>query len=91
MNSHLGLAKIYQRDEKYASALVEVIAAGKLDPERTDIHYMHGQVLLHMGRRAEAKTELEAAVRMDNRRRSEREKQMDTGTVPSPELLQDPQ
>jgi hypothetical protein len=28
---------------------------------------------------------------MDNQRRGEREKQMEAGTVPSPELLQDPQ
>jgi hypothetical protein len=55
--------------------LIEIEAAGKLDPERTDIHYVHGQVLLHVGRKAEAKKELEAAVRIDNDRRSEREKQ----------------
>ena len=91
VNSHLGLAKIYQREEKYAAALVEIEAAGKLDPERTDVHYVHGQVLLHLGRKAEAKKELEAAVNIDNQHRSAQEKQMDTGTVPSPELLQDPQ
>jgi tetratricopeptide (TPR) repeat protein len=91
VNSHLGLAKIYQRQEKYAAALVEIEAAGKLDPERTDVHYVHGQLLLHMGRKAEAKKELEAAVRIDNEHRSARERQMDTGTEPSPELLQHPQ
>lgn len=91
VNSHLGLAKLYQRQERSAAALAEIEAAVKLDPERTDLHYVHGQVLLHLGRKEEAKKELDAAVRIDNERRAAREKQMDTGKVPSPELLQDPQ
>ena len=91
MNSHFGLAKVYERREKDLPALAEIDAAVKLDPARTDLHYVRGQVLLHLGRKEEAKKELEAAVNMDNQRRGEREKQMETGTVPSPELLQDPQ
>jgi tetratricopeptide (TPR) repeat protein len=91
VNSHAGLAKIYQRQEKYAPALAEITAAVKLDPARTDIHYVRGQVLLHMGRKQEAKTEMETAVSIDNQHRAAREKQMDTGPVPSPELLHDPQ
>ena len=91
VNSRLGLAKTYQRQEKYAPALVEINTALKLDPARTDIHYVRGQLLLHMGRKQEAKKELEAAVNIDNQRRAAREKQMENGTVPSPELLQDPQ
>jgi len=90
VNPRLGLAKIYQRQGKYAPALVEIEEAGKLDPDRTDVHYVHGQVLLHLGRKAEAKKELEAAVSIDNEHRSAREKQMDTSPVPSPELLEDP-
>ncbi len=90
-NSHVGLAKIFERQEKFAAALVEIESAVKLDPERTDLHYVYGQVLLHLGRKDDAKKELDAAVRMDNERRAAREKQMDSGTVPSPELLQDPQ
>ena len=61
VNSRLGLAKIYQRQEKYAPA-VEISAAVKLDPARTDIHYVRGQLLLHMGRKEEAKKELERCV-----------------------------
>ena len=91
MNSHFGLAKVYERREKYLPALAQIDAAVKLHPARTDLHYVRGQVLLHLGRKEEAKKELEAAVNMDNQRRGEREKQMETGTVPSPELLQDPQ
>jgi len=91
VNPHLGLAKIYQRQEKLAQALVEVDAAEKLDPARTDVHYVRGQVLLHLGRKDDAKKELAAAVRIDSENRSAREKQTETGTVPSPELMQDPQ
>jgi hypothetical protein len=46
---------------------------------------------MHLGRKEEGKKELEAAIRIDNEHRTAREKQIDTGTVPSPELLQDPQ
>ena len=46
-------------------------------------------MLFHMGRKDEGKKELETSVRIDNERRAERQKQVETGTVPSPELLQD--
>jgi tetratricopeptide (TPR) repeat protein len=91
VNSYLGLAKIYQREEKYPRALSAIDAAGKLDPGRTDIHYVRGQVLIHLGRKEEGKHELETSVRIDNERRAAREKQVESGTVPSPELLQDEQ
>ena len=61
----------------------------KLDPDRTDTHYLRGQALVHLGRKDEGKKELDTAVRMDNERRKERQKQMET--VPSPELLQETQ
>jgi tetratricopeptide (TPR) repeat protein len=89
VSSQIGLAKIYLRQEKYPQALAAIDAASKLDPGRTDIHYLRGQALVHMGRKAEGQKELEAAVRIDNERRAERQKQVETGTVPSPELLQD--
>ena len=89
LNSYLGLAKAYQREQKYAQALGAIEAADKLDPRRTDIHYVRGQILLHMGRKEEGKKELEASVRIDNERRADREKQVESGIVPSPELLQD--
>jgi tetratricopeptide (TPR) repeat protein len=91
VNSYVGLAKVYQREEKYQAALNAIDSAVKLDPGRTDIHYVKGQVLIHLGRKEEGKKELEAAVRIDNERRAERQKQTESGTVPSPELLQDEQ
>jgi tetratricopeptide (TPR) repeat protein len=91
VNSYLGLAKVYEREEKYPQALNAIDSAGKLDSGRTDIHYVRGQVLLHMGRKEEGKKELETSVRIDNERRAAREKQVESGTLPSPELLQDEQ
>ena len=88
VNSYIGLAKVYQREEKFQPALAAIDSASKLDPARTDIHYLRGQVLLHLGRKDEGKRELETAVRLDNERRAEREKQVEMNTVPSPELLQ---
>ncbi len=91
VNSYVGLAKIYQREEKYQQALRAIDSAGKLDPGRTDIHYLRGQALIHLGRKEEGKKELDASVRIDNERRAQRQKQVESGSVPSPELLQDDQ
>jgi tetratricopeptide (TPR) repeat protein len=91
INSYIGLAKTYQREGKYPEGLSAIDSAGKLDPGRTDIHYVRGQILMHMGRKEEGKKELETSVRIDNERRAERQKQTESGTLPSPELLQDNQ
>jgi tetratricopeptide (TPR) repeat protein len=91
INSEVGLAKVYQRQEKYTQALAAIDSAGKLDPDRTDIHYLRGQILVHLGRKAEGQKELETAVRIDNERRTEHQKTIETETVPSPELLQQDQ
>ena len=87
MNSYIGLAKIYLREQKYPEASPPSIPPANSIPGRTDIHYVRGQILLHMGRKEEGKKELETSVRIDNERRAERQKQVETGTVPSPELL----
>jgi tetratricopeptide (TPR) repeat protein len=83
-NSHLGLARIYQRQQKYTAALAEADAALKADPARTDAHYIRGQVLLHLGRKEEARKELAAAA-------GSTDQQPQARPVPSPELLQDSQ
>jgi len=91
LNSYVGLAKVYQRTQNYQKALTAIDSAGKLDPVRTDIHYLRGQILLRLGRNEEGRKELEASVRIDNERRAQRQKQVESGTVPSPELLGDDQ
>jgi len=87
LNSYVGLAKIYQRTQNYQKALSAIDSAGKLDPVRPDIHYLRGQILLRLGRAIEGKKELEASVRIDNERRAQRQKQVESGNVPAPELL----
>lgn len=82
VDSMLGLAKIYQKRQQYAAALAETDAALKVDPERTDAHYLRGQTLLHLGRKAEAKKEIAAAAGKGEQQ---------SAPVPSPELLQDQQ
>jgi tetratricopeptide (TPR) repeat protein len=91
LNSYVGLTKIYQREEKYPQALNAIDSAAKLEPGRTDVHYLRGQVLIRLGRKEEGKKELETSVRLDNERRAARQKQVESGTVPAPELLQDDQ
>jgi len=81
VNSMLGLAKIYQRGQKYEAALAEADAALKVDPERTDAHYVRGQALLHLGRKVEAKKEMAAAAGKSDQQGS---------AVASPELMQEP-
>lgn len=89
VSSYVGLAKIYQHQEKYTKALAEIDVAGKIDPARSDVHYVRGRVLLKLGRKEEAKKELAAAMAAEHR--AEGEKTTDDETVPSPELLQEPQ
>jgi tetratricopeptide (TPR) repeat protein len=89
IDSHVGLAKTYQREGKFIPALNAIDSAIKLDPARTDVHYLRGQILIHLGRKQEGRKELEASVRIDNEHRAERERQVESGTVPSPELLQE--
>ena len=91
INSYLGLAKIYQRSKTYPQALSAIDSANNINSNRTDIHYLRGQILLRMGRKEEGQIELETSVRIDDERRSERQKQTENGTLPSPELLQDDQ
>ena len=91
LNSYVGLAKAYQHTQNYAAALRAIDSAGKIDPIRTDIHYLRGQILIHLGHKEEGRKELETSVRIDNERRTERQKQVESGTVPSPELLGDDQ
>jgi tetratricopeptide (TPR) repeat protein len=82
VNSRLGLARIYQRQQKYSRAIEQLDVALKVDPARTEVHYVRGQVLLHLGRKDEAKKEMEAAAHHEEKQPS---------NVPSPELLQDSQ
>ena len=88
INSYMGLAKVYARRSEYQKALNALDQAGKLDPKSSRIHYLRGQTLVHMGRKAEGKKELDASVQMSAAQRDKRQEELE-GTVPSPELTQD--
>ncbi len=84
VNSYVGLAKAYRREEKYQQALRAIDSAEKLNADAPDIHYLRGQVLVHLGRGEQGKKEMETSVRIDNERRAERERQVESGTVRRP-------
>jgi Tfp pilus assembly protein PilF len=91
LNPHLGVAKVYQRQTKYEKALAALDAAGKLDPESSRIHYLRGQILLRQGRTAEGRKELDTSVRMSSAKRDQRQKELEGGSIPSPELTRESQ
>jgi len=83
VNSMLGLAKIFQKQQKYSAALAQADAALKVDPDRTDAHYLRAQALQRLGRGAEARHELQAAAGNKGTNPSQ--------SVPSPELTEEQQ
>ncbi|HKT70954.1 MAG TPA: tetratricopeptide repeat protein, partial [Terriglobales bacterium] len=86
--SYLGLAGLYQKQEKYPEALRALDAAEKLAPQAARIHYLKGQVLRRMGKLQQAKLELDTATRLMNALRNKREQQLQ-GT-PDPQLAKEP-
>ena len=59
--SWFGLAKIDKREEQYAEALTAVTKVERIDPESPSVHYLKGQILIALGRSAEARKELDTA------------------------------
>jgi Tfp pilus assembly protein PilF len=90
-SSHFQLARVYQREGKYAEALIEIDAASKSDPISYNVHYIRGQLLQRLGRSEEAKAEMELTTRMMNEQRGKRQKELYGSPLPNPELTQEPQ
>ncbi|HLB88915.1 MAG TPA: tetratricopeptide repeat protein, partial [Terriglobales bacterium] len=90
-SSHFQLAKVYQRDGKYAGALDEIGIAVKMSPNSAPVHYVRGQLLQRLGRAEEAKAEMEATTRLMNAPREKRQKELYGGPLPDPELTREPQ
>jgi len=80
--SDYGLAKIYKQENQYAAALKVLNAAGAIDPQSASVHYLRGQVLFAMGRKAEAKPEFDEAARLKQAVRDELERKI-SGQHPS--------
>jgi Tfp pilus assembly protein PilF len=89
-SSHFELAKVYQREGKYAQALVEIDAALKAYPESSSSHYVRGQVLQRLGRTSEARAEMQTVTRILNAAREKRRQEIYPGQLRSSEG-QDPQ
>jgi tetratricopeptide (TPR) repeat protein len=89
--SDYGLAKIYKQQGKYAAALEMLRAAGAIDPNSASVYYLRGQILIATGRRREAKSEFDAAARLQQATRDELERQI-SGQHPSdPQLAHEDQ
>lgn len=91
INSHMGVAKIEEHRRNYGAALAELDKIVSLDKENAGARYLRGQVLVHMGRQQEGREELAAATKMLNQQRSQRHKELEGESVPSPELAREPE
>ena len=91
VNAHLGLARIEERQRRYAAALSELDQVIRFDSGNASAHYLRGQVLRKMGREKEGKEEYAAAARIMNQQRESEPKELEGETVPSPELAREPQ
>lgn len=84
-NSHYGLAKILERQEKLEAALCAVDEAAELSPASFNVHFRRAQILQQMSKREEAKLEFaEARKFLDAKVDKDREELKNS--VPSPEL-----
>jgi len=89
--SLLELGRLNQREGKNREALGFLDSAEKLAPDNQNIHYIRGQVLLRLGRREEAQTELATAKKLVDAGLSKQRANYGESAVPNPELKQPPQ
>ena len=64
VNSYFGLSKLYRDAARYQEALEMLDHAEALAPQSASVHYMRGQVLNHLGQRAQARQEFDAASKL---------------------------
>ena len=89
--SSFGLAKIYKEQGKYAGALSAIRATAAIDPQSASVHYLQGQILYAMGRRAEARPEFQEARRLQQATRDELERKISGQRVSDPQLTREKQ
>jgi tetratricopeptide (TPR) repeat protein len=89
-SSYFGLARIYQRQQKFDQALAAVKAAEKIDPNNPNYHNLKGQILIRMGRAKEGQEELASATALLNASRERRQNELLGGDLPQPELSTEP-
>jgi len=90
-SSRYQLARVYQREQKYTLALTEIDAVMKSLPDNEAVHYLRGQILERLGRTQEAKAEMQKFTEITNAAREKRQKELEVGPIPDPQLTQEPQ
>ena len=89
-SSYFGLARVYQRERKFAEALAAINLADKIDPDNSNYHNLKGQILIRLGRAKEGQAELQRATQLLEASRERRHSEMNEGTLPQPELTAEP-
>ena len=89
-SSQFGLAKIYREQGKLPEALAALDAAGKLDPSSASVHYVKGQILVRLGRRAEGRQEFDTAARMRKEETDKLEREVSGQSFLDPQLTAEP-
>jgi Flp pilus assembly protein TadD len=79
------LARVRQRQGKYADALRSAKAAEKLAPQSSQVQSLKGEILQKLGRHSEAQAAFLRYRRLLEQQRAQREHQMEG--PPDPELL----
>ena len=88
LSARMGLARVQQRQGKYADALVSAEAAEKLAPERAQVQSLKGQILEKLGRHGPAQAAFLRYRKLLETQRAQREHQMEG--PPDPELMEGP-
>jgi tetratricopeptide (TPR) repeat protein len=89
-SSYFGLARVYQRQGKFADALAAIDSADKIDPDNSNYRNLKGQILIRLGRTKEGQAELQKATQLLEASRERRHDEMNEGALPQPELTAEP-
>ncbi len=84
LSAHLGLARVQQRQGKYADALLSAEAAEKLAPQSSQVQSLKGKILEKLGRHTQAQAAFLRYRKLLEQQRAQREHQMEG--PPDPEL-----
>jgi tetratricopeptide (TPR) repeat protein len=84
--SWFGLAKIDKAEKRYADALKALDSAGVIDPKSPSVHYLRAQILMQLGRKAEAQTEFATVRRLQSEKAGKLEQDISGGKYRDPQL-----
>jgi tetratricopeptide (TPR) repeat protein len=84
--SWFGLAKIDKAEKRYTEALKALDSAGAIDPKSPSVHYLRAQILMQLGRKAEAQTEFATVRRLQSEKAGKLEQDISGGKYRDPQL-----